>query len=323
MLDGMPERYVTTDYTSFEGSFVSEFMKNVEFIMYSHMTSHLPESHVFMALMREQLRVNTIEYKGFTANVRSTRMSGEMNTSLGNSFSNLILFSWMCDSQGIKYKGVVEGDDGLFAVSDYPNFNLIANVGFTIKQEKHDNIGDASFCGQVFDAESKQLIRDAVSTVISMGWSSSQYKLSNHFKLQQLEKARAMSFMYDNPGCPILNVYCRKILSMTRHIDISSLLDKMGDNYQREKYATASKHELRFEEPSLHTRLLYERRYGVTIAEQKFIENQIETNLGESRDISYLLMFAGKASITMWERYVDQGDSIREKKLFSGYRPIS
>lgn len=319
-LEGMPQRYVTTDYTSYEGSFTKELMEKVEFIMYDYMTQYLPERGEFMQLMKAQLQVNHIKYKGFKSKILSTRMSGEMNTSLGNSFSNLILFSWVCDRQDITFKGVVEGDDGLFAVSSYPNFDLITSVGFTIKREEHVDIGDASFCGQVFDKDAMQPIRDAVASMVSMGWSSSQYKNSNSYKLKQLEKARAMSYLYECPACPILNVYCREILAKHWNVNIGSLVEKLGQTYQRERFIRASKHELKFEEPSILTRLLFERRYGITVDEQILIENEIQANLGDCMELPFLLQFVGEASITMWNVYVNHGDRVRDKVLRSAYR---
>ncbi len=87
-------------------------------------------------------------------------MSGEMNTSLGNGFSNLMFMLYACEIQGIECDGIVEGDDGAFALSLKPgqkfDESIFAEMGLTIKLEKHTDLMSMSFCGILCAEEAMQ-----------------------------------------------------------------------------------------------------------------------------------------------------------------------
>ena len=154
--------YVATDYTAYESHFVAELMEAIEFVLYEHMTQHLKEGPRFMELMRGVLAgKRKAQFKYFDVEVNATRMSGEMNTSLGNGFANLMLFEFACHKVGSECVGVVEGDDGLFRVNGpIPPSNLFESLGFTIKAVTHERLETASFCGMVFDVEDRVNVSD-------------------------------------------------------------------------------------------------------------------------------------------------------------------
>lgn len=317
--------YVCTDYTSYESSFTKEIMSNIEYVVYKYIAGDHPDWNKFDEYYQAILGQNKIQYRNFNAKIDATRMSGEMNTSLGNGITNLILFKWCCWLQNIKSRGVVEGDDGLFNVSKVPDFDPIRSLGFTIKPEVHKNIGDASFCGQVFSPESMQIVRDPLKAMIKMGWSTSQYKYSKLPILSSLMKARALSSLHENPGCPILNKWNLNILSRMKNVKIEPILERMHCNmYEREKllkineiYKTNpnSTFEHIYQEPTPHTRLLVERLYNITTDAQRLIEEKVESHIDGRFVIPLGDLWFSKANIMMFENYRSRYEPFFVKKM--------
>jgi hypothetical protein len=127
--------YQVTDYSSFEAHFTAEIMKLVEFQLYRHCTNTLPIGPKFMSLCEEAFTgINRLNSKAFMILIEATRMSGEMNTSLGNGFFNMMVTLFLAsrrqsegphpvtmekfiDNYFHHVKGVFEGDDGLTTFS--------------------------------------------------------------------------------------------------------------------------------------------------------------------------------------------------------------
>ena len=120
-----------------------------------------------------------------------------------------------------------------------------------------------------------------------MGWSSSQYKFSNKSRLSELQKARALSGLYENPGNPILNVWNLMILERYRDVDITHYLTHAKlDEYERNRLLQAAsatengnKWETIFQPATHRTRLLVERRWGLSVEYQLYVENAIKSHI--------------------------------------------
>lgn len=306
--------YICTDYTSYESGFRKEVMEAVEYEVYHYIGRGHPEFREFWEKIKVLKHVNRIQYKSFQADVPATRMSGEMNTSLGNGIFNLFAFRFACFISGSKTRGVVEGDDGLNWVDKEPNEQIFEKLGMLIKYEKHENIGDASFCGQVFDPVALQVVRDPIQTMIKMGWSTRQYLKSNQITKLALLRSRALSGLYENPGCPILNVWNLRILQLTDKKNVIERVRKLEElerdtyvrdkNKQRNDFMESKGYVDIFEEPAWQTRFLVERRYGISVAEQLYIENEIREmdQMGEV-DLPFIDKYFTKSNKLMYEEY--------------------
>lgn len=100
--------YVATDHSSFEARISTPIMRACEMQLYSYMTQRLPDGkkwlhHVVKALTGEQ----RCHFKGFDVSVRGARMSGDMCTSLGNGFTNLMVMLFLASRKGPDRKSVV------------------------------------------------------------------------------------------------------------------------------------------------------------------------------------------------------------------------
>ena len=136
--------YYETDYTAFESHFTGQVMRVLEFNLFEYMTQHIPGHKEFMRMNFKVVgKDNFIGSHNMKFSVQS-RMSGEMSTSLGNGFSNLMVMLLVAKLKGCSdVEGVVEGDDGLFTLKGAaPEQADFAELGFLIKLEEFTHIND-------------------------------------------------------------------------------------------------------------------------------------------------------------------------------------
>jgi len=271
-------RYVSTDYTSYEGHFIVRILKAIERPLYKFMTQFLSDHQIFMDTYDKYIMgPNLITFEFFLARVLGIRMTGEMNTSLGNGWANLALMLYVAMKSGydLGFKCVVEGDDGLGRLD--PNkpflYEIFEKLGFTITKEEHDNLNTASFCGNVFDPEDLIIVTDPKEVMASFGWAKKQYAHSKTRMKMGLLRSKAMSLMYEYPGCPILQEMGYAYYRLTR--GYRARMPSMN-NYERtehlEMMSWIKEHGLPCKEVPYKTRMLVESLYQIPITMQLEIE---------------------------------------------------
>lgn len=271
-------KYPATDYRSFECSFVAEVMENVEFVMYRYMTKNLSCKDWFSNILSSVLAgENICDFKYFTVLVPATRMSGEMCTSLGNGFTNLMVFGFVCEKLGIDWDGVVEGDDGLFVVNEWKETTLFRQLGFTIDMVIHDNIETASFCGIVFDVNDMNNLCDVKEVLANMSWLNAKYARARDSKVKALLRCKALSYAHQYPGCPVVQSMAAYVLRMTRSLDVRNLAFKACANeYERETVAEYLGKPVPSRQVGFGSRMIVELKYGVTVESQLRLERYFE-----------------------------------------------
>lgn len=284
ILQGEFGKILATDYTSFEALFRAEIMDAVEFQLYEYMTSSLPEANLFKQALHDVLAgENFCYFRDFMVQLAATRMSGEMCTSLGNGFSNLMFMLFACELKGSEAVGVVEGDDGLFrVVGAPPTPEDFAALGLIIKLEVHDEISQASFCGMIFDEIERTIITDPWKVLSNFGWVSSKYARCRRSKLGGLIRCKALSLAHQYPGVPVVAALARYGLRATRRyksmtawarqrlaVDNKWKFASMGDEAHIPDKAVGPK-----------TRLLVERIFKMPVEYQLSIEKYLDS-LGE------------------------------------------
>lgn len=277
--------YVATDYTAFESHFVAELMHSCEFVMYKYMTQFIPDATQFTYYLDHVIAgLNNIRFKNIKMQIHATRMSGEMCTSLGNGFSNLMFSLFIGKRLGNdirKIRGIVEGDDGLFY---YPTRNPteedFRDLGLTIKLEVVDDIQQASFCGIVFDATASVNIADPIKIVCQLGWTNANYLRSKNKVLRGLLKSKAYSLLYQYPGCPIVHSLAKSLLRQLQ--DDYVYFRKGSHDYKdilaKKAFDWVMKHEeVLLKEPLMSTRILMERKFGIAITDQLSMESYFDS----------------------------------------------
>jgi hypothetical protein len=217
----------------------------------------------------------------FNASVPGVRMSGEMDTSLGNGWCNLVLFMYVLWGKGVNLTdlvdicGFVEGDDGLFALPHklLPEERDYVPLGFRIKIIIADELNLASFCGNIFAPGDNIVVTDPVKMLSKLGWCSRKYIGAGRAVQEALLRAKALSIVHQFNGCPILSAAGRRIVELTQNVTFrKDFLKHAFNSYERQWI----REDLPAEKiPSSATRYIVEELYGITIAQQKEIEARI------------------------------------------------
>lgn len=303
--------YAATDYSAFESSFSPELMNVCEFELYRYMCSQTTASPDIEMFRRMCCGRNVLRYKDGTFVVNGRRMSGEMTTSLGNGWSNLMLATFIMRHRDLRC--VVEGDDGLFAIKPEEKSiwtpEAFAQFGFIIKNEFHRDIETASFCGIVYARDVGFNLADPIQELIQFGWSLGQIRTK---KSRDLLVAKAMSLGYEYPGAPIMSALSRYVLrvcgtrvdweyvSHTMDLWHRAMLMEVRQHTEHSKLL-AQQFRVPVDERS---RFVVEKKFNVPIPLQIHTENYLDSLTQiQPLEMPWLLPYVHKDNITM-NRYV-------------------
>jgi hypothetical protein len=283
-------RYMASDYTSFECGFTPDFMRVCEFALYRHMLRNCPTQLDNMrAFERQCTGLNRVHLSDVSCYMAARRQSGEMTTSLGNGFSNLAMTAFFLrDVIDIKdLRCVVEGDDGLFAIPpQYANLvkpKQYESLGFMIKTEWHDVVNEASFCGIVYDITDNFNLTNPIDEILSVGWSLGENIHASDKRIAALLVAKTYSLIYEYSGCPIIYKLARWLARCNGlKCDFLTLLhSRSWSSWERDKYSDLFRYidrtkrtlsNLLRRSPTIGSRLLMEKIYGVNVDDQLAIE---------------------------------------------------
>lgn len=253
-------RYYATDFTAFESHFTPALLDACECELYRYCLSDCSDIEFLCDTLKGTNRMRT--RTGVHADVEGRRMSGDMCTSLGNGFTNLMLAKFIVAEKGGNLTGFVEGDDGLFCTDVELNAKDYLNLGFTIKIEEVVDPCAASFCGMIF-SESGEIIREPRRFVMGFGWTQSFINAGPKV-MDELLRAKALSTAYETPQCPIVGAFAQYALRVTRDVNprfIDDGFHVVPDEINLVPFC-----------PSLDTRILFEQMYGITVHTQLLIE---------------------------------------------------
>jgi hypothetical protein len=258
-------RFYGTDYTAFESHFVPEVLDVCECELYRHCLANYPADAEFLCstiMGTNRMRTRT----GISLAIEGRRMSGDMCTSLGNGFTNLMLTAFIVAQKGGQFRGFVEGDDGIFATNVSLEASDYEKLGWSIKIEEVADPSEAPFCGMVF-ARSKEIIREPRKFMAGFGWTSS-FTQAGHGIMQELLRAKSLSTCYETPQCPVVGALARLGLRSTRGVRPRFVDDGYHicpDEFDIPEFA-----------PAPDTRQLFAHLYGISVAEQLLAEAAIQ-----------------------------------------------
>lgn len=272
--------YYATDYSSFESSFSEELTQVVEQELWEYM---LVNNKDICNIFRKAYGVQIIESKQYHARISGTRMSGEMWTSLGNGFTNLMLMLFYAESMGINIDGYVEGDDGIFATDDDYDAcpinisNFMASYGFDLKIDHYNCIEECRFCQNAYSPVTGTqyvTLRHIAKTQFTFNkadFNSRKFTSNKHHLLKVL-KCKLLSLKAVGGSTPVIYYLSRSLLSKLSNI-------KLNGRYKRRIYK-----ELQFKirhdsvrEPNLIDFIEYQHMFGVSVSEQINIIDYMKT----------------------------------------------
>lgn len=306
-------KYIATDYTAFESHFTREVMTNIEFRLYKYMTQYLPNHQHFWKMLDTVIAgKNTCQFKWFKIECQATRMSGEMNTSLGNGFANFMLMSFMAKKVGCTdFVGVFEGDDGLCSMTGTPpTAEDFAKCGFTIKLEVHQLIETASFCGVVFSPEDRRTLCDPIDVLMDFGWTGSRYAEAKPQRLLELLKAKSLSLLYQYPGCPVVSSLAQYGLRITKGVRVGRVLNSLNQ-WEREQLIDALRYRAVAVPVGLSSRFVVQEKYGLRVEHQLEIEAYLDSLTEmQSLVIPLVAIYAHKDSFSYYHDYQSTGGEV-------------
>lgn len=283
--------YISTDYTSFEAHFTSEFMRSCEIQMYKYMTKLLPCRDRVNLICEAISGKNTLNFNSLKCTVNGVRMSGDMCTSLGNGFSNLMLMKFWAHKNKTCAVGVVEGDDGLFRVNKTPKAKFFAQLGFTIKIETSASLAEAQFCSMCFNEINCRVVCDPIKKVLNTGWTFSECRFSNKSRLQLL-RGKALSLLCESPGAPVVHSFAKWLYRATNSVTTVKYSGLSGEKDHYESLLDICEDRITLglrSKPEQSDRDLVERHYGIPMSAQLVLEDWFDRQ-NEIRRIPYTLL---------------------------------
>jgi len=105
------------DHSKFDASLSRELIEIVEHGLYSQFTSDLN----FLTALKSQLRNKCYSKHGIRYACEGRKMSGEYNTSCGDSIVNLSIIMHAMETSGVRYHPLINGDDSVVICESNPN----------------------------------------------------------------------------------------------------------------------------------------------------------------------------------------------------------
>jgi len=215
-------------------------------------------------------RIDLLKNKEFFAFVQGSRMSGDLWTSLGNGFTNLMIMLFYAEKYHFKFEGMVEGDDGIFGMDqEYMKEKYYTDLGFKIKMQYVTNLCDTCFCGNLFDSHDLNLIISPEHLNRIFWTCNAQYLHAKSKLKEKLLRAKAMSMSILGKNTPIIFKLCYKILSL---LGSGSLIEHDWWSRLKLRSYVAMRPDAVI---PMSSRLLYNQHFGIPIDVQLLIENTI------------------------------------------------
>lgn len=295
-----------TDFSSFEAHHHDEYCSVLTYWVDHVIGDILPRAERDL-IVRIMSGENKCTFSDIETKIWNRLMSGCLWTSSGNAVLNLILLNYLfstsahptktsddrCDWAWHEARIKVEGDDG--AMSLLPpgstkaviiDEKIIDELGLKLKFEYYDNYGLMSFCGVICSPGNVDIIADPIKIIRNIFvLDSKYYHLGNKKRYVQgaaLLRARALSMKYRLSNCPIVGPLMDWILAKTHWVNKTQLsrIISLETKWTHPMLESACVEDLSRcwknpSNPSYEMRALMEAKFGLCVAEQLQMENDI------------------------------------------------
>jgi len=301
------------DFKAMESHFTAlTFELEIQF--YEYMTQHLQDGARFIQELRTVLKgINFMKFKDFYAIIEATRMSGEMNTSLGNAYVNWIISKFIAYKNGCldKHRCFIEGDDSVVQSPYVPSPAEYKQLGFQIEMSTVPTVETGSFCGLIFDPVDRVNVTDPMQELITFGWTNRRYVGARRTTKLALLRCKSLSMLYQYQGCPILAALGRYGLRVTRRIAVDKILNGMNlwekeqmnqalSKYKEDRYESIKNRPI-----GIRTRLLMETVFKVKVEDQLAVESYLDSlNTLEPLVLPMLQKYMHPDWIAYYDQYV-------------------
>lgn len=282
-------RIYATDHTAFESHFTPTIMANCEFELFRYLAHKNPQATARLDTFQHVVCGTTVsDCSWFTAVCEGIRQSGEMTTSLGNGFTNLMLMLYTSHVCGCSAWGMVEGDDALFVITPtvgfaVPSTTEFSVLGWDLKLEVISRLEDASFCGNVYVPGEFQTLSDPAWFLARAPWYLGPQctSISGSVAIELL-RATAMSALAEYHGCPVISTWATTMLASTGTGVFRTSLGHETDYWSEvllRSCTTAKIQTWMCEMPSDASRISVARNFGFSVPDQLRAEADLRAGL--------------------------------------------
>lgn len=214
--------FMGSDYSSYEGSQDYCWINMIEKTIYLKWLENYPEIQQHISEIYE--KGHDIYYrKTFWGHLRGKRMSGDVQTSIGNGICNALIWKYVSYVSNVPIELLVEGDDAFICSDAELDVSIVHRLGFDCKIDgPSTNPDDICFLsrymidGNPFADIPK--VMDKIGVVKSSHFAKC-YKRNTNRSLREINdyaytKAYCYLFMYS--GCPVVDPACRAIMRCTQ-----------------------------------------------------------------------------------------------------------
>jgi len=265
------ESLFESDFSTFEGSISSALMKSCECLFYKYMLQFVHRGSEAANFITGVIAgTNYYRNKFGKFKCLGKRMSGDMCTSLGNTFTNSAVWAFIAYQLRVSIDGIFEGDDGILG-GQLPLQEAISTfdkLGLSIKLDRKPP-SETKFCNTYLDFNSLQVVRDPIKVLCVFSWTLSDFKHTSRNKvLEGLLRAKAISLACETPSCPLLWALAQRALELTSESNAIFSRDDRNWLVDTSFFKGVS-------EPANTTRCLFDRLFGIDISTQVLVEKQI------------------------------------------------
>lgn len=223
-------------------------------------------------LLSLQINNKGVTKHGIRYTIKGTKMSGDYNTALDNSFLNYLCLRSLFDKNKIKAKYIIDGDDSVVVFERADLDKLMQDLdhfkrfGFDTKVEIVHELNEVEFCrSKVLDTEPPMMAREPIRALSNMCVGLKTYQGKARAKYLA---GNALGEMHRSNGCPILFNVAKAVFE--QHGKDGVILDTEGQ-YKLDLYRVRELHE-----PSWETREAYQEAYGIGVMDQILIESELQ-----------------------------------------------
>lgn len=262
--------YGSGDHVCFESSMRPEMMDICEMQLYSYMLQNMDDYETFMQDLHDALTERQdVRFSSFDANL-SGRMSGEMVTSLGNAFTNLMGILYLAHKHHwVEPAVIVEGDDSVFRVGgELFGKDDFAAIGFDVEMEFMTELHESAFCQVVYEPKTFEPCISPYKAILQSCWTDSRWLNTRKSSvLLSLLKAKVMSLRCQAWSTPVIWAFGSRVEALLGNIQPKWALDEYHINVIRR----CGPH--RWTVPSVEMRELTQRVWGIPVIDQLKLED--------------------------------------------------
>lgn len=266
--------YLMLDASKFDSCVDKEWLK---IILKCYLKLFPRKYHRFLCYIWKQTFVNRGRTrKGLTFLTHGTRMSGDMDTSLGNCIIMFLMLKIYLIKHNIKHSLMINGDDSLIVIerrdlAKSRDIGIFKEFGFNMKFEVATNIEEAEFCQARFinTDYGPTMSRNPIRILGRTSWTTTKYGRKD---IRAFLNTIGLCERAASYGVPIASALATKLIEMaatSRKVTLSPWLTQQYLDKLRPWKTGPPK-------ITLETRTSFESAWGISVADQLRIENSIK-----------------------------------------------